>query len=111
MNHFPGMYNLHRKSNLAKNLTKMRDSFPDFYNFFPKTYVLPSENKDLALEFGITTNQSHWTVSGKYIKEKKKNNSKDLFNFNHKLLKLLKFTIEKYLSQNLKRAAKEEEYF
>lgn len=73
MNHFPGMYNLHRKSNLAKNLKKMRKSFPRYYDFFPKTFVMPSEHKDLAGEFGITKKQSYWSISGKFVKKKSKN--------------------------------------
>lgn len=70
MNHFPGMYNLHRKSNLARNLTKMKKAFPEFYNFFPKTFVMPSEGKDLALEFGVTSKSNQWSMTGKFNKKK-----------------------------------------
>lgn len=43
INHFPGMYTLSRKNYLARNLIKMEKKFPHDYNFFPKTWVLPSE--------------------------------------------------------------------
>lgn len=37
INHFPGMYTLARKNNLAQNLNLMQKYFPDEYNFFPET--------------------------------------------------------------------------
>lgn len=43
INHFPGMYTLSRKNYLARNLIKMEKKYPNDYNFFPKTWVLPSE--------------------------------------------------------------------
>ena len=42
INHFPGMFTLSRKNYLARNLIKMEKKFPAEYNFFPKTWVLPS---------------------------------------------------------------------
>ena len=47
INHFPGMYELSRKNNLAKNLMKMRKCFPKEFNFFPSTWLLPSEFPEL----------------------------------------------------------------
>ncbi len=41
INHFPGMSNLSRKNLLAKNLQRMQEEFPDEYDFFPKTWMLP----------------------------------------------------------------------
>ena len=71
MNHFPGMYNLHRKSNLARNLTKMRKSFPKEYDFFPKTFLMPAEEKDLVAEFdrgGGTYNKTvKWMMTNKFV--------------------------------------------
>ena len=43
INHFPGMNTLSRKNNLAKNLVKMQSVFPEHYQFFPKTFLLPSD--------------------------------------------------------------------
>jgi tubulin polyglutamylase TTLL6/13 len=47
INHFPGMFSLSRKNYLARNLIKMSKAFPHDYDFYPKTWVLPSELNDL----------------------------------------------------------------
>jgi tubulin polyglutamylase TTLL6/13 len=47
INHFPGMFTLSRKNYLARNLVKMSKEFADDYDFYPKTWVLPSEMNDL----------------------------------------------------------------
>lgn len=46
INHFPGMHILCRKNLLARNLRRMQKQFPDDYNFFPQTWILPSEFAD-----------------------------------------------------------------
>lgn len=46
-NHFPGMYALTRKNLLGKNLNAMRDQFPGAFDFYPQTWLLPSEIKKL----------------------------------------------------------------
>ena len=43
INHFPGMFCLSRKNNLGRNLMKMRKKFPKDYDFFPLTWMFPSE--------------------------------------------------------------------
>ena len=43
VNHFPGMYTISRKNYLAYNLNKLRKQFPDDYNFYPRTWVVPSD--------------------------------------------------------------------
>ena len=35
INHFPGMYALARKNNLARNLQRMLKHYPEEYKFFP----------------------------------------------------------------------------
>lgn len=47
----PGMQALARKNNLARNLTRMQKAFKDDYNFFPKTWVLPSDTNDFKNQF------------------------------------------------------------
>lgn len=46
INHFPGMYQLARKNCMALNLNKLRKLFPNDYNFYPPTWVLPIELTD-----------------------------------------------------------------
>lgn len=46
VNHFPGMYIVCRKNLLARNLIKMQRAYPEEYNFFPKTWLLPGEILD-----------------------------------------------------------------
>ncbi len=43
INHFNGMLEICRKKNMARNLMKMARMFPEHYDFFPRTFVLPSE--------------------------------------------------------------------
>ena len=43
INHFPGMEELTRKDNLAKNLNKVRKMFPEEYDFVPPSFQLPNE--------------------------------------------------------------------
>lgn len=50
-NHFPGMFALSRKSNLARNLHKMQKEFPENYDFFPQTWQQPAEGGDLMRQF------------------------------------------------------------
>jgi tubulin polyglutamylase TTLL6/13 len=51
INHFPGMYSLARKNNLARNLSRMRKIFPKEYRFFPPTWQLPSEWSEFRAQF------------------------------------------------------------
>lgn len=43
INHYPGIYVIARKNLLGLNLMGMRNHFPDEYNFFPLTWMLPSQ--------------------------------------------------------------------
>ncbi|CAD8064847.1 unnamed protein product [Paramecium sonneborni] len=52
INHFPGMYSLARKNHLGKNLNKMQKQFPEEYDFYPRTWMLPSEYNDFKQQFG-----------------------------------------------------------
>jgi tubulin polyglutamylase TTLL6/13 len=47
INHFPGMQGLARKNQLGRNLYKMSRIFPNDYNFFPETWLLPYDWGDL----------------------------------------------------------------
>lgn len=43
------MYAISRKNYLAMNLAKLRKKFPNEYNFFPKTWILPCDMSELKL--------------------------------------------------------------
>lgn len=47
INHFPGSQNLGKKNNLGWNLCKMQKAYPDAYDFFPQTWVLPYQLQKL----------------------------------------------------------------
>ena len=47
VNHFPAMYQITRKTFLARNLKRLQKLFPLEYDFFPRTWVLPNEMNDL----------------------------------------------------------------
>ena len=51
INHFPGMYTLARKNTLSINLSLMKKAFPQHYNFFPPSWVLPAEARQLRAQF------------------------------------------------------------
>ena len=43
INHFPGMSEITRKDNLAKNMNRLKKMYPDDYAFIPNTWTLPRE--------------------------------------------------------------------
>ena len=47
INHFPGMHGICKKHYLAWNLNKMSKVYPQDFNFFPKTFVLPGDRLTL----------------------------------------------------------------
>jgi tubulin polyglutamylase TTLL6/13 len=47
INHFPAMYLIARKTFLGKNLKKLAKLFPEDFQFFPRTWILPQEGNDL----------------------------------------------------------------
>ena len=51
INHFPGMYGICKKNYLAWNLNRMAKLFPNDYNYFPKTWVLPGDWIDFKNNF------------------------------------------------------------
>lgn len=45
-NHLPACYSIARKNLLAKNLSSMQAVLPNEYDFFPRTWILPGDNKN-----------------------------------------------------------------
>lgn len=50
INHFHGMLEICRKKSMARNLQRMAKMFPDEYDFFPTTYILPNDLHDLVAD-------------------------------------------------------------
>ena len=48
---YPGIAVISNKSKLARNLMKMQKQFPEEYDFFPKTFVLPVEYNEFKVQF------------------------------------------------------------
>ena len=44
-NHLPAVQYLARKNLLARNLNMMQKAMPEYYDFFPQTWILPSDSK------------------------------------------------------------------
>ncbi|KAJ3295616.1 Tubulin polyglutamylase ttll6 [Rhizoclosmatium sp. JEL0117] len=59
INHFPGMQEICRKNNLARNLGRLSRLLPKEYNFFPKTFVLPYDWEDLRAAMKAKKNQTY----------------------------------------------------
>jgi hypothetical protein len=57
VNHFPAMYQITRKTYLARNLKKMQKLFPDDFDFFPRSWCLPSEMSELARAQSLAYNK------------------------------------------------------
>ena len=51
VNQFAGIYQITKKNNLARNLMKMRRVFPEEYQFFPRTFILPGEASEFRNQF------------------------------------------------------------
>jgi tubulin polyglutamylase TTLL6/13 len=69
INHFPGMSALSRKNNLAQNLNLMLKAFPEDYEFFPETWVLPKDLFELKYrtKFNILIIKPEASCQGKGI--------------------------------------------
>ncbi|KAI8916035.1 tubulin polyglutamylase TTLL6-like protein [Gorgonomyces haynaldii] len=49
INHFPGMHEICRKDNLARNVSRLSRLFPKSFGFFPKTWILPHDWNEFLL--------------------------------------------------------------
>lgn len=41
INHFPNSHELGKKNLLTENIKRLKTSFPNEYNFYPETWILP----------------------------------------------------------------------
>jgi tubulin polyglutamylase TTLL6/13 len=56
------MYVLARKNYLGLNLSRMAKAFPDDYDFFPKTWVLPTDFHDLKSSMAANKRRTTYIV-------------------------------------------------
>ena len=66
-NHFPAMYQITRKTYLAKNLKRLQKLYPLEFDFFPKTWILPNELNDLRTYATLRKTKPKATASPKRI--------------------------------------------
>jgi len=50
VNHFPAMMGITKKSQLAQLLKKMKDMYPQDFNFFPKSWNVPTQLQRLKTD-------------------------------------------------------------
>lgn len=57
-NHYPGTFNLAHKNCLGKNLMGLGKYFPNEYDFFPRTWILPQEIQEFRNQFTAKKNKT-----------------------------------------------------
>ena len=57
LNHFPKTTGLTKKDSLLRNLRRMRRTHGQIYNFFPESYILPTEYTTLVRAVGMVPGQ------------------------------------------------------
>lgn len=64
------MYNIARKNTLSIHLKRFQKEFPDHFNFFPRTWLYPSENGDIQEYYQEKMNKRKMLIEeGKMTKE------------------------------------------
>jgi hypothetical protein len=51
INHFPNTFEITRKDKMCLNLKTMKEKFPNDYDFFPDTFIIPQDIGDFTLRF------------------------------------------------------------
>lgn len=63
LNHFPGSFQIGRKDRLWRNLLKMQVHFgKKEFGFFPQTFVLPADSKQLKRAWEDGGNKQKWII-------------------------------------------------
>src|SRR5690606_7195707 len=66
VNHFPGTYQLGRKDNLYRNLSRLKRMHnPKEFDFFPMTWILPGERNQLIQEIELNNKKHLYIVKPK----------------------------------------------
>ena len=71
VNHFPGMYAITKKNHLGRNLMRMRKKFPQHYDFFPETWLLPLEYLSLRNEIYRKNNSQTFIIKPEALSQGK----------------------------------------
>lgn len=79
LNHFPGMYVLARKNHLGKHLNKMRKRFDKEYNFYPRTWMLPSEMTEFKSYYSSNTHEKQHSKAVYIVKPEASCQGKGIF--------------------------------
>ena len=58
INRFPGMNQIAMKDSMTRNLTEMANKFPDEFDFFPKSWVLPQDREQVTAYHKMAENRS-----------------------------------------------------
>ena len=58
INHYPSMCCITRKNNLGRNLIRIKQEYPNEYNFFPETWLLPYDWKEFRNQFAEKKNKT-----------------------------------------------------
>ncbi|XP_041754639.1 tubulin polyglutamylase TTLL11-like [Coregonus clupeaformis] len=56
VNKFPGMIEMLRKINLSRAVRTMQELFPEEYNFYPRSWILPEEYQLFSTQIRLTKN-------------------------------------------------------
>ena len=63
LNHFPGSFQIGRKDRLWRNLSRLQLQFGKAeFNFFPQTYVLPCDLKQLKRAWDEGNAKQKWII-------------------------------------------------
>lgn len=54
LSQWPGIESIAHKNKLAKNLRSLQKEFPEEYNFFPSTFILPAEHSEFKTAINST---------------------------------------------------------
>lgn len=60
INHFPNSFEITRKDKMCLNLKIMKDKYPNDYDFFPDTFIMPQDIGDFTLRF--YSESAQWIV-------------------------------------------------
>lgn len=60
INHFPNSFEITKKDRMSVNLKNMQQKFPNDYDFFPDTYVIPDEYSEFYHRFH--SDKGNWIV-------------------------------------------------